>query len=103
MILPKFNGSIFVTVENSAEKSDHIFDEENLNFSRAGELFIMNDGDKESNFYETVKMWHGIDKNTNTTSYLTLKTEPLSVVEGFRKYYIDRINEEKQSITLKWI
>ncbi len=99
----KFEGNIYVTVENGNERSRHEFINEKLEIGRAKNLWIKNDSNKESDFYETVKLWNEIDKKTKTTSYLTIKTDPPSLVESFRKYYVIRVNEGQQSITFGWI
>ncbi|WP_370225305.1 hypothetical protein [Cytobacillus sp.] len=93
---------ITVVVENGKEKSEHIFEGEHVNITRATKLWIENISGKESDFFETIKMWYRIDQNTSTTSYYTIKTSEPSMVESFRKYFVKRIDEENQSITFEW-
>lgn len=94
---------ITVIVKNGKEKSTHLFKNESIKVSRATKLWIQNNQDSESNFYETLKMWHGIDKNTKTQSYLTIQTSQPTQIESFRKYYIEKIDEEDQAITFNWV
>lgn len=99
----EYKTNITVIVENGKEKSEHTFSNEHVNITRATKLWIENISGMESDFFETVKMWYGIDQNTNTTSYYTIKTAEPTMVESFRKYFVKLIDEEKQSITFEWI
>lgn len=99
----KYEGTVIVTVTNGKEKSTHTFEDEVLDISRATRLGISNLSDKESNLFETMKLWNQIDSDTNTTSYYEIKTENNSTVESFRKYYITSVNNEEQRILFHWI
>ncbi|MEK4404918.1 hypothetical protein MKZ26_10905 [Sporosarcina sp. FSL K6-6792] len=98
----EYNTDISVTVENGKEKSDHLFKNESTSITRATKLWIKNVSEEESNFFETIKMWYGIDKNTKTTSYYSITTSESTPVESFRKYYVEKINEEVQAVTFAW-
>jgi len=93
---------ISVIVENGKEKSEHLFESESASITRATKLWIKKIGEDESDFFETIKMWHGIDENTKTTSYYSITTSETTPVESFRKYYVQDIDEEVQAITFAW-
>ena len=98
----EYNTSISVVVENGDEKSEHLFENELASITRATKLWIKNVSGEESNFFETVKMWYGIDKNTKTTSYYSISTSEVTPVQSFRQYYVEDIDEEDQAITFAW-
>ena len=98
----EYNTNISVTVENGKEKSDHQFKNEFASITRATKLWIKNVSEEESNFFETIKMWYGIDKNTKTTSYYTIETSEMTPVQNSKSYYVEKIDEENQVITFAW-
>jgi len=98
----EFKTNISVTVENGKEKSQHLFENEVLEVTRATKLWIKNTSENESNFFETVKMWYGIDINTKTTSYYSISTSEMTPVQEFQNYYVSKIDEEDQVIIFEW-
>lgn len=98
-----YNTDILVIIENGKEKKEHIFKNEVVKITRASKLLIRNDRKDESNFYENIRLWNGIDQDTNSKSYYTIKTGNLTPIEEFRKYYVSKIDELDQCITFKWL
>lgn len=98
-----FNTSVTVIIENTGKKSEHTFENEELSITRATKLWIENISEYESDFIETIKLCHNTDKRTGSMSQYVIKTKKMTPVQEFRKYYVSKIDEEKQAITFEWV
>lgn len=94
---------IEVEVRNGETVSKNVFKDESISVSRATSLWIENNSGKESDFYETLKLWHELDTKQGTRSYLKLKTSKPTQIENYKTYYIYNIDEKDQAIHFKWI
>lgn len=89
---------ITVSLRNGQSTNVQTFNNERLIINRAGPLWIKNNGDGESEFIETVKMWNKMDLNTGTTTHYNFKTNvPTQIVQSL-SYKVDRIAQEGQAI-----
>lgn len=98
----KYTTDIKVIIENGKEKTEHLFNNEIVDITRATKLWIRNESNGGSEFYENVKLWHGIDEDTKTKSYYSINPTSSTPVESFRKYFVTKVDEEDQSITFEW-
>jgi hypothetical protein len=97
-----YKTAITLTIENGKTKSEHIFENENLSITRSTKLWIENKGDNESEFIEAVILCHETDKRIGIMSNYIIKTSEFTPVQTFRKYYVSKIDEDKQGITFEW-
>lgn len=96
--MPKYDVDLTVTFINGKEKSQHEFEQEELEISRATKLWITNKSAKESEFIETVKVNFNIDKNTNTTTYYEFSTSiPTTIITSII-YYVEKIDYEDDTV-----
>ncbi|MGW8442063.1 hypothetical protein ACWGXJ_13995 [Paenibacillus sp. S33] len=90
--------TIEVSLKTGKTTDNHKFENEKVIINRASHLWFKNNGDSESDFIETVKMWHRMDKETGETTFYKFKTsEPTPVVTSL-VYKVEKISEEQQSI-----
>ncbi|MBU2661807.1 MULTISPECIES: hypothetical protein [Bacillus] len=92
---------VTLIIENGNEKSQHTFENEMLNISRATTLWIENAGEGESDFIETVKNCHQIDLRVGSMSRYTIKTSNETPIQQFRVLYVKKIEDD--AITFEWI
>jgi hypothetical protein len=89
---------IIIELKTGDEKTTHVFPDENVIINRSSHLWIKNNSKDESEFFETVKLWHEMDRKTNITSFYKIETSVPTPVEKFRTYKVKSINEENQAI-----
>ncbi|URJ36587.3 hypothetical protein MF625_001005 [Paenibacillus polymyxa] len=93
--------TIEVSLKTGKTTDNHKFENEKVTINRASYLWFKNNSDSESDFIETVKLWHRMDKGTGETTFYNFKTsEPTPVVPG-TTYRVESISEEDQSIMFK--
>lgn len=99
----RFNTDINLIIVNGNTKSEHSFENEELSITRATKLWIENVSEKESEFIEAIKTCYEVDKRTGKMSDYIIKTSAMTPVQEFRKYFVSKIDEDKQSVTFKWV
>lgn len=99
----KYKTAITLIIENGNTKSEHTFENENLSITRATKLWVENNSENTSEFIETIKLCNDTDKRTGIMSNYIIKTSEITPVQGFRKYYVSKIDENKQAITFEWV
>jgi hypothetical protein len=88
---------IIIELKTGDEKTTLVFSDENVIINRTSRLWIKNNSNDESEFFETVKLLHEMDQKTNITSFYKIKTSRPTPIEKFRTYKVKSINEEKQA------
>lgn len=98
----EYKGNVKVTVTTNGNSSTNYFENEHVDFSRAGRLRIANKSEHDSEMIGTLTDWHKMDKKEGVTSYLKIEPEEHSTVQKDMTYFILSTNEEEQSIFLNW-
>lgn len=93
--------TITVSLEAGGTKDTHEFENENVHITRATHLWFKNNGETESEFIETVKMWVNADKATGLTTFYKFKTSEPTPVISSATYTVDKISEDGEYIRFK--
>jgi|GEM_PF-5883522 len=98
----EYKGNVKVNVTVNGNSSTHHFENEHVDFSRAGRLGIRNKSEHDSEMIGTLTEWHKMDQKEGVTSYLKIEPEGHSTVQKDMTYFILSINEEEKSVLLNW-
>ena len=98
----EYKGNVKVTVTANGNSSTHHFENEHVDFSRAGRLGIRNRSEHDSEMIATLTDWYKMDQKEGVTSYLKIEPEGQSTVQKSMTYFIISANEEEKSVSLNW-
>lgn len=101
--MTQYIGDIEVKVTNDGKTNINNFENESFVISRSDKLAFIKKDDSESEFFDLLKIWNQMDKESNIKSYYNFKTSNHSPIESFRDYYIEKIVEDKRMIIFNWV
>ncbi|MFJ7888415.1 hypothetical protein ACIQYL_10025 [Lysinibacillus xylanilyticus] len=99
----EYKVNIKVVIKNEKFEGDLVFEDEQLEMYRSSKLSITNAKESESEFIRCLMDWDEEDRSDGLKTYLNITTEPSSMFDGDKDYYIESMKEEKQKVIFNWI